>query len=317
MNAPLDLSIIIVNWNSREYVRKCVPSIQANVRDLSFEIIVIDGASYDGCGEMLKQEFPLVRFIQCDKNVGFSRANNIAFEQSSGRCLMFLNPDTEVVGAAINVLFDTLSRQKDAGGLAPKLLNTDLTLQLSCVQAVPTILNQAFNSQIWSGFFSKAPFLGAQDAPVEIEVLPGACIMARREVFAQVGGFAPEYFMYCEDVDLSVQFRRAGYKNYYIPGASVIHHGGGSSEQAVSKFSAVMMRESVWRFLTKTRGGFYGFGYRISMMLTAIFRLVLLGALLTVRSIRGNPANARNSFQKWMAILRWSVGAETWIRQYN
>jgi N-acetylglucosaminyl-diphospho-decaprenol L-rhamnosyltransferase len=309
------LSVIIVNWNSKDYLRKCLESIYASTNGISFEIIVVDGASYDGCGEMLKREFPAVRFIQSEKNIGFSRANNLAFEQSSGASLLFLNPDTEVAGRAINVLHDALMKHKDAGGLAPKLLNTDLSLQTSCVQAVPTILNQAFNSQALKGVFPKTPLSGDQLAPVEIEVLPGACIMTRRETFEQAGRFDPGYFMYCEDVDLSCQFRRAGCKNYYIPAASIIHHGGGSSEQAVSKFSAVMMRESVWRFLNKTRGRYYGMGYRGSTMLAAMCRLFLLGILLPVRMVRGELTPARNSFRKWAAILSWSVGAETWIRR--
>ena len=114
-----------------------------------------------------------------------------------------MNPDTEVVGSAINVLHDALMKYKDAGGLAPKLLNKDLSLQTDCVQAVPTILNQAFNAEALKCLFPKAPFLGNHVEPVEVEVLPGSCILTRREIFEQAGRFATEYFMYCEDVDLS------------------------------------------------------------------------------------------------------------------
>ena len=208
-------------------------------------------------------------------------------------------------------------KYKDVGGLAPKLLNHDLSLQVDCVQAVPTILNQAFDAEMLNFLFPKAPFFGNQPEPMEIEVLPGACIMARRKIFEQAGKFASEYFMYCEDVDLSFQFKRIGLKNYYISGASIIHHGGGSSKQAISKFSAVMMRESVWRFLTKTRGGYYALAYRTSTMLAAICRLLLLGILLPISMVRGELTPARNSFRKWVAILSWSLGAETWIRRYG
>jgi N-acetylglucosaminyl-diphospho-decaprenol L-rhamnosyltransferase len=260
------LSIIIVNWNSRDYLQKCLKSIYANTRGISFEIIVVDGGSFDGCGEMLAREFPEVKFVQSEKNVGFARANNLGFEQSQGDCILFLNPDTEVVGSAINVLHDALMKYKDAGGLTPKLLNKDLSLQTDCVQAVPTILNQAFNSEALKCLFPKAPFLGKHVEPVEIEVLPGSCILTRREIFEQVGRFAPEYFM---------------------------------------------------RFLTKTRGRFYALGYRVSTTFAAICRLFLLGILLPVSVVCGELTPARNSFRKWMAILSWSLGAETWIRRYN
>ncbi len=317
MPPPLQLSIIIVNWNSKDYVRKCVKSIYANTTGLAFEIIVVDGASFDGCGEMLAREFPSVRFVQSEKNVGFARANNLGFEHSFGESILFLNPDTELVGPAINVLHDALVEYKDAGGLAPKLLNTDLSLQNDCVQAVPTILNQALDAEALKCLLPKAPFLGNYVEPVEIEVLPGSCILTRRENFKQAGRFASEYFMYCEDVDLSFQFKRIGLKNYYVPGASIIHHAGRSSEQAISKFSAVMMRESIWRFLLKTRGRFYALGYRGSTTFAAICRVLVLGILLQVRVVRGEFTPAWNAMRKWVAILSWSLGTETWIRRYD
>jgi N-acetylglucosaminyl-diphospho-decaprenol L-rhamnosyltransferase len=146
-----ELSIIIVNWNSKDFVRKCVQSIMANLMDFAFEIIVVDGASYDGCGEMLMREFPEVRFIQSDKNVGFARASNLGFEQSSGNCLLFLNPDTEVVGPAISILRTALLELDQAGIVGAKLLNTDGSVQTSCIQAFPTILNQLWMPRCCAG----------------------------------------------------------------------------------------------------------------------------------------------------------------------
>jgi glycosyltransferase involved in cell wall biosynthesis len=104
------LSIIIVNWNSKDFLRKCLQSIYTCTREISFEIIVVDGASFDGCGEMLAREFPDVRFIQSEKNIGFARANNLGFEQSHGEEILFLNPDTEIIGDAINVLHTFLKK---------------------------------------------------------------------------------------------------------------------------------------------------------------------------------------------------------------
>ena len=92
----MDLSIIIVNWNSKEYLKKCIASILAETHGIEFEIVVIDSASFDGCGEMLREHYPQVRFIQSQENLGFSRANNLAFQSSTGECVLFLNPDTEL-----------------------------------------------------------------------------------------------------------------------------------------------------------------------------------------------------------------------------
>jgi len=94
--SSIDLSIIIVNWNSKDYLRKCIASILATTRGIEFEIVVIDSASFDGCDKMMREVFPKVRFIQSDKNLGFARSNNLAFHASSGRNILFLNPDTEL-----------------------------------------------------------------------------------------------------------------------------------------------------------------------------------------------------------------------------
>src|SRR6266849_1386974 len=98
------ISIIIVNWKSAAFVRKCLASIYANTSGITSEILVVDNASFDGCGEMIRKEFPAVRFVQSQRNQGFARANNLGFEHSTGRILLFLNPDTEVVGSALELM---------------------------------------------------------------------------------------------------------------------------------------------------------------------------------------------------------------------
>ena len=318
----MDLSIIIINWNSADYVRKCVASIQRETRDLVYEIIVVDSASYDGCGEMLAREFPQALFIQCEKNIGFARANNLGFEQSRGDCVLFLNPDTEVVGPAINVLHQALVKLADAGMVGARLLNTDGTLQTSCIQTFPTILNQVLDAEILRRAFPRHPFWGmaplfaADGKPVEVEVLCGACMMMRRPAFEKIARFSEDYFLYAEDLDLCCKVLRAGLKNYYVPDASIIHHGGGSSQQQTSTFSTVMMRESVYRFLTKFRGRWYGAGFKMSLGLSAFGRLLLLLVVFPFRLIRGEMAVARGSFQKWMAILKWSLGRQPGLAKF-
>jgi N-acetylglucosaminyl-diphospho-decaprenol L-rhamnosyltransferase len=323
MKQPPELSIIIVNWNSKDYVRKCVQSILASTREIEFEIVVVDGASFDGCKEMLAQEFPEVRFVQCEKNVGFAKANNLGFGQSRGEHLLFLNPDTEVIGPAINLLRQALSEIHGAGIVGAKLLNTDGSVQTSCVQPFPTILNQLLDAEVLRrafprhSFWGMAPLFSAGKKPEPVQVLSGACLMVHRAVFAQVGRFSEDYFLYAEDLDLCYKVSRIGLKNYYVPAASVIHHGGGSSQTKQSTFSAVMMRESVYRFLTKVRGKWYSAGYRYSLALSALGRLALLLVLLPVKMVRGEVAAANDSIRRWLAILKWTLGLQRWVAKYG
>ena len=323
MRPAVDLSIIIVNWNSARYVRKCLETVYARTRELRFEVVVVDNATYDGCGEMLAREFPDAVFIQSAENLGFARANNLGFEQARGGTLLFLNPDTEVHSPAIATLYQALGELPRAGAVGARLLNTDGTVQASCIQSFPTILNQLLDSEFLrtrrprSPLWGIAPLFVPDAGPTEVEVISGAGLMIRRDVFEQAGKFSAEYFMYAEDLDLCFKVRQEGFLNYYIPQASIVHHGGGSSRQSHSEFSTVMMRESICRFLTKTRGRAYGFCYRVALLLGAACRLLLLLPLAAARVLTRNQYRATVSIHKSLAIAKWALGRQTWLQRYR
>ena len=322
MQTSLDLSFIIVNWNSAEFVCRCVRSICQNTTGLNYEIIVIDNASFDGCDRMLHQSFPDVRYFQSHENLGFARANNLAFEAARGNSVLFLNPNTEIVGTAIMSLFGALSELPRAGVVGAKLLNADGTLQTSCLQSFPTIINQTlcfdFLRRLWPTLklWGMAPlFEEGNHAPSDaVQGISGACMLIRREVFEQIGRFSEEYFMYTEDLDLCYKAIKSGRKNYYVPKATIIHFGGGSSKQASTDFSYIMLRESIWRFLVKTRGNWYGLGYRTAMLLAAIIRLGLLLVLFPIQVIQGRQERWRVSFREWRAVLLWGLDRVTRIK---
>jgi len=318
-----ELSIIIVNWNSVEFLRKCIASVKAETTGVVYEIVVIDSASFDGCDRMLREEYPEVQFIQGTKNVGFGRANNAAFKVSRGRCLLFLNPDTEVLSSAIGIMYSFLQTLPTAGAVGCKLLNADRSLQTSCIQSFPTILNQVLDTE-WlrrrwpkSVLWGMAPLFADSFEPKVVEAIAGACVMMKREAFERVGLFSEEYFMYAEDIDLSYKLARGGYKNYYIPTATVVHYGGGSSQEAPSNFSVVMMRESIWRFLGKTRGRGYASLYRLSMLISALGRLAVLWVRQVDPSACRDRSTTGNSFSKWRAVLRWSLNRQEMVKQYD
>jgi GT2 family glycosyltransferase len=316
----MDLSIIIVNWKSKDYLRKCLQSVYQYTTGIDYEVIVIDSASYDGCGEMLAAEFPEVHFIQSDKNLGFAKANNVAFEASIGEFVLFLNPDTELNNPAINVLYGQIRALQNPGTVGCKLLNGDGSVQTSCLQSIPTILNQLLDSEFlrakWptSSLWGMAPLFESDGNPARVEAISGACVMMQRSIFEQVGRFSEDYFMYAEDIDLSYKSLRSGRINYYIPAASIIHYGGSSSNQAPSNFSVIMMREAIWRFLRKFEGNLYASGYRIIMLASALLRL---GAIVSKRIfVASHDQASAGSAEKWRAILRWSLNLEHGISKY-
>jgi N-acetylglucosaminyl-diphospho-decaprenol L-rhamnosyltransferase len=317
----MDLSIIIVNWNSVNYLKECLQSILRETKGINFEIIVVDNASYDGSAEMIGAEFPEVKFVQSNENGGFAKANNLGFKNSSGRNLIFLNPDTRVIGSAIGDMLDFLNSRPDAGVVGCTLLYSDLSVQLHSVQPYPTVINQALDIDYlkkkwphWNLWRLKA-LNQEHGQPEKVEVVPGACLMIKREVFQEVGLFSEDYFMYAEDIDLCYKVNRTNRKVFFIKGAKVVHHGSASSRnKKISFFSVVLTRESVFKFLMKTRGRRTAVSYRIVMSITAISRMGALAVALPLAGWKGQRKALKGTFNKWSKIWRWSIGLEKWAR---
>jgi hypothetical protein len=318
----MDLSVIIVNWKSVAFTRQCLASIYANAQGLNVEVIVVDNASYDGCEEMVKLEFPQAIFLQSDHNLGFAGANNLAFTRSQGRNLLFLNPDTEIQGAALQTLVSSLESIPQAGMVGARLLNSDFTLQTTCVVALPSILNQALSSNYLRKTFPKwriwgmRPLFAAGKVPLPAEAISGACMVAKREAIAQVGAFSTDYFMYSEDMDLCVKIAKAGWRIYYVPEARIVHHAAGSSSsREESNFSSIMLRESLTRFMELHRGHWYAIVYRCSTAFIAACRILLLvAALPIVIHPRGYHFLSR-AFSKWCGVLAWCLGLTQWVTE--
>jgi GT2 family glycosyltransferase len=276
------------------------------------EVIVVDGASFDGCDAMLATDFPAVVFIQSPDNVGFARANNLGVRHSQGEYLLFLNPDTLFVENTARSLLEMLEADDSVGAIGCRLLNRDHSVQTSCVQSYPTVVNQLLDSE-WlrkktpkSRLWGMAALFGT--GPSDVEVLSGACIMMPRRVYDRVGGFTEAYFMYGEDLDLCYKVRRAGFRVVYNPATSLVHFGGGSTARTVSTFSVVMMRSSIHRFLTLHRGRGAAARYRLAMLVSALGRMAVLWPLLLLG--RQVVTNGTGSWQKWLAVLRWSLARE-------
>ena len=319
----MDLSIIIVNWNSKDFLADALASVQKNIKDINYEVVVIDSGSFDGCAELLSQVYPWVRFIQSDINLGFAKANNEAYRVSTGKFLLFLNPDTKVIGSAIQDLLRVLRGRPDAGVVGPKLLNADGSVQETCIRAFPTLLNQLLDSDVLRRQFPNSSLWGkralgtADTAPQRVEALSGASLMVSRKAFERIGMFSTEYFMYGEDMDLCLKAARAGFAVYYVPTAVVVHLGGASSSQSpTSNFSAVMRLESQWRFFRKMYSARYATVYRAAMFIASLLRISTLALILPLQALRSGKQGIIYSLRKWVARLRWTVGTQTWIRNY-
>lgn len=311
--SQLDLSIVIVNWNSVNYLRECLGSIYDNCKGLRHEVIVVDNASPQRDIEQLPAEFPAMILVKSAVNLGFAGANNLGFRRSSGKHILFLNPDTRILGAAIRTILSHAKELPHAGIVGCKLLNTDGSIQTSCIQRFPTILNQALDVEFlqlrWPqmSFWGIAPLFADRPAPAKVEVVSGACMMVSREVFEGVRGFSEDYFMYAEDLDLCYKVMKANFANYYVGDAEVIHHGGKSSGQReVNEWATQMKFRSILHFCKKTRGSVYSGLFRLTLAVTAFCRLILIAVAFPF----GKAATLKSVFSKWRAVLRIALGLD-------
>ncbi|MBL6911120.1 MAG: glycosyltransferase family 2 protein [Pirellulales bacterium] len=315
------LSIIIVNWNSKDYLRQCLKSIESNGEELATQVIVVDGGSFDGCDEMLSNEFPWVEFFQSKDNIGFGRCNNLGAEKATGEYLLLLNPDTEIESGALQGLLETAEQVSESGIIGAKLLNSDKTLQTSCVQNLPTPINQALDTNLGRRLFPRSSLWGTykayhSDSPTPVEAVSGACMLIQRNLFEKIGGFSPQYFMYAEDMDLCFKTRSLGRSNFYCPTSTIVHHGGGSSDQQFSKFSTVFMRESLYMYMRTNLSAWHSFAYRIAMAANAFVRIPFL-AILTLFTHFTSNHRPIVALKRWAATLSWTVGLENWARRHS
>jgi GT2 family glycosyltransferase len=310
----MDLSIIIVNWNSTEFTKNCIASIRSTTKDMDYEIVVVDNDSQDGSAHLLSELVPPVILICSDRNLGFARANNLGAEHAKGAKLLFLNPDTLVLEGSIRRMSDQLDSGPKVAAAGCRLLNGDLTLQMSCVQSFPNIANQLLGidwlKRLWPRLsLWKMQTLYSVDTwqVAEVEVVSGACLMVRKAVFDVIGGFSTEYFLYAEETDLCYKIRRGGWKVHHVKDATVVHLGGQSTMQKGDGFVDAMMRQSIFMFFRKFRGEYYAELYRAAMLLSAVVRMITLLPLLTLPKRLATRNAAFGAFRKWRNIAHWSL----------
>jgi len=305
----MDISVAIVNWNTKDLLRQCLSSVFENLDGLQAEVIVVDNGSSDGSAQMVRRGFPRARLVEARQNLGFARASNLAYMQSSGRYFLLLNSDTVVLPGALSSLMSFLDSHPPAGAVGSKLLNPDGTLQRSC-SPFPTPLTELFDALYLSKFFPRSKLFGrfamshwGFDSTEQVDFAGGSCLLLRRHALDQIGLLDEGFFMYSEEADLCYRLKAAGWKVFYLPDASVIHYGGQSARLDVNRTSVELCR-SKHRFMGKHYGRLSALLYRAVVILSAAARLAAWAPLaLAGRSSR--VYRAKLSVQA--RLLSWAV----------
>ena len=229
----LELSVVVITYNSRRHVRDCLESIQRTAGDIRHEVIVVDNASQDGTQEIIRNEFPKVHLLANPDNRGFARGINQGITQSQGEFILLLNPDTVVLPKAIATLLKEMKQSPETGLLGCRLLNADRSLQQSfgCEVSVWNEVVRKLFFNLWENYrFSPVGWIlrSLHSRKREVAWVKGACMLLRRQSLFDVQLMDEDFFMYLEDADLCRRIRQSGGSVRYTPEAEVIHFGGGS-----------------------------------------------------------------------------------------
>jgi len=253
----MDLSIIIVNYNVRQFLESALNSITKALSGIEGEIIVVDNASDDDSAGMVRRSFPKVIVIENTENLGFARANNIALKRARGRFLLLINPDTVVQEDTINTMLRFFENHPDAGLAGCKILNPDGSFQLPCRRSFPTpwvAFTKVFGL---SRVFPKSRLFGrynltflSPDETYAVDAVSGSFMMIRRDVYERIGDLDEMFFMYAEDLDWCYRVNRAGFKVYYVHSTSIIHYKGESARRS-SVNERRMFYKTMQQFVTK------------------------------------------------------------------
>lgn len=310
----MDVSIVIVNWNTRDLLRDCLRSIFQEIAALTFEVFVIDNCSRDDSAAMVREEFPVVTMIANTQNRGFAAANNQGIRAAEGRYVLLLNPDTVVLGDAIATCVAFADEHADAGVVGCQVLLDEHTIQRTGFAfpgpwnlfLVLTGLSRAFPG---SRFFGK-PELGwwDRDTECDLDVISGMFMLVRAEAIAQVGAMDESYFVYAEEADWCYRLARAGWRRIFTPAARILHRdGGGNSSSLVSVKMYVQLQKSILIFFRKNLGLNAWIAGKAIYVVSDLIRLLVFFVLFLLKS---SPRLRSKAFAAGAALRFHVIGVE-------
>jgi GT2 family glycosyltransferase len=242
-NDPMTLSIVIVNWNTKDYLLGALRSIYGAPPAFPFEVIVVENASTDGSAEAVAKEFPQVRLIANRENTGYARGNNQGLEVSNGKYALLLNPDVILPPGGLEKAVAFLDARPDVGALGVRLVNPDRTPQRS-VRGFPTPLSVFFEATALSRIFARHRTIGAYrmtwftyDQEAEVDQPMGTFLLIPRKTLDDVGLLDERFTIFFNEVDWCYRARKKGWKIVFTPEVEVVHYGGSSTKQVSARMA--------------------------------------------------------------------------------
>lgn len=302
----IDLSIVIVSWNTCELTLACIESIEREVwsrRDagrIECEVLLVDNASADETVASVRSRFPKVIILAQTKNLGFAAGNNVGFRKAQGRHILLLNSDTVLKYDSLECMVRYLDTHSEVGAVGPQLLNADGSKQ-NCIHNFPSLATEfvpkGLLERLFPARFPSKRFVHTQ--PIAVDAVLGACLMVRREVIERVGPMPEEYFLFLEETDWCWSMQEAGFRVMHLPSIEVLHHSGASSKKRIRAATRIEYHRSLYLFLRKRRGW-------LAMALVWAYRLIKNFFYLVVLALPSAISlRQRDRWQASVAVFAW------------
>lgn len=316
VNPEIDLSICLVNVDSREMTLRCLRSIEENTHGIRYEIILVDNASTDGSAERIGREFPSVQMIRIPQLQGFSANSNAAIRRSVGRYVLLLNNDTSIGDDAFTGLVRFMDQQPACGAAGGRLRNPDGTLQFNSGRRRPNLFTYVCDQLLLKYAFPKSRLFGYEylpyrcyfGPPLPVDVLSGACMLVRRKVLETVGLLDEGYILYFEDIEWSLRIGQAGWQLYYVPYVSITHYGDETISRVRTRGRIEEYKSAVRFFRTRLAAG----PFRLAVI--RLFRVVsLIERMVLYTFLALHPARrkiARENIRSCWQVIRWHLTQE-------
>jgi GT2 family glycosyltransferase len=288
MKKEVALTVVIINWNTKEDLSVCLSSIKDGLRFPLFEVFVVDNGSKDGTSAEIRKEHSWVELLENEKNLGFAKAANMALRRMKGRYVLLLNPDTQIKEGAIEKLFSFMEVHPEVGVAGAQLLNADGSKQNS-IANFPSLATELLNKSLLRWLIPKT-FPGKErdlQEPIEVDSVIGACMMVRREALDQVGLLDEDYFLFLEETDWCYRMKKADWDVYHIPQAEVYHFQGRSAERD-KKRAKIEYYRSRYHFFKKNKGNLQWLILLIGLLIRLGFELLAMtvASLITLFTIK-------------------------------
>lgn len=280
----MKLSVVIVNYNVRHFLEQALLSVQKAIAGLDAEIFVVDNNSVDNSVEMVAEQFPGVKLIANKENLGFAKANNQAIRESTGEYVLLLNPDTVVQEDSLIKCCQFMDEHPDCGGLGVRMIDGKGKFLPESKRGLPTPAVALYKMTGLASLFPKSKTFGRyhlrylpENETHEVDVLSGAFMMLRRSVLDQTGLLDEAFFMYGEDIDLSYRITKAGYKNMYFPGTTIIHYKGESTKKKSANYVKVFYNAMVLfaqKHYSSRMAGWFAFFISVAVKFRALLAIV-------------------------------------------